>query len=481
MNYKVVGRIISQILALEAVFMLPSVFLCIADGNTKTCISFLLAILIITVISLPMYLVCKNAKNTFYAKEGFVCVGLSWIVMSLAGALPFCFSGEIPSFVDAFFEIVSGFTTTGATVVGDVEALSRGVLYWRSFSHWLGGMGVLVFLLAIAPMGGGGASVHLLRAESAGPSVGKLVPQMKKTAKILYLLYIVLTVVNFICLLIGKMPLFDAVCTALGTAGTGGFGTRADSMASFSPYIQTVCIVFAIIFGINFNMFYLLLIRNVKGVLKNSEIKMYFAVIIASTAMITANISSMYSSVSEALRHSAFQVTTIISTTGFASCDFNTWPAFSKAILLALMLMGGCAGSTAGGMKCARIELLFKAFIRSIRQTLHPQRIQHIRSNGQNVDEKVIQLTFSYLCAHVILFVLSFVLISFDGFSVETNISATIASLNNIGPGFDSVGPMVNYSGFSAFSKLVLIVDMLAGRLELFPMLVLFSPSTWKN
>ena len=479
MNYKVVGRIISQILALEAVFMLPSVFLCIADGNTKTCISFLLTILIIAVVSVPMYLVCKNAKNTFYAKEGFVSVGLSWIFMSLAGALPFYFSGEIPSFINCFFEIVSGFTTTGASVVENVEVLSRGVLYWRSFSHWLGGMGVLVFLLAIAPMGG--ASVHLLRAESPGPSVGKLVPQMKKTAKILYLLYIVLTVVNFIFLIIGKMPVFDAVCTAFGTAGTGGFGTRADSMASFSPYIQVVCIVFAVIFGINFNMFYLLLIRNVKGVFKNSEIKLYLGTVVLATALIAVNISSMYSSVSEALRHSAFQVSTIMSTTGFASTDFNTWPAFSKAILLALMFMGGSAGSTAGGMKCARVELLFKTFIRGVKQTLHPQRIQHVRSNGQNVDEKVIQSMFSYLCAYVMILVLSFVLISVDGFSVETNVSAAVACFNNIGPGFDAVGPMVNYSGYSAFSKLVLIISMLAGRLELFPMLVLFYPSTWKK
>ena len=479
MNYKVVGRIISQILALEAVFMLPSVFLCIADGNTKTCISFLLTILIIAVVSVPMYLVCKNAKNTFYAKEGFVSVGLSWIFMSLAGALPFYFSGEIPSFINCFFEIVSGFTTAGASVVENVEVLSRGVLYWRSFSHWLGGMGVLVFLLAIAPMGG--ASVHLLRAESPGPSVGKLVPQMKKTAKILYLLYIVLTVVNFIFLIIGKMPVFDAVCTAFGTAGTGGFGTRADSMASFSPYIQVVCIVFAVIFGINFNMFYLLLIRNVKGVFKNSEIKLYLGTVVLATALIAVNISSMYSSVSEALRHSAFQVSTIMSTTGFASTDFNTWPAFSKAILLALMFMGGSAGSTAGGMKCARVELLFKTFIRGVKQTLHPQRIQHVRSNGQNVDEKVIQSMFSYLCAYVMILVLSFVLISVDGFSVETNVSAAVACFNNIGPGFDAVGPMVNYSGYSAFSKLVLIISMLAGRLELFPMLVLFYPSTWKK
>lgn len=479
MNYKVVGRIISQILALEAVFMLPSVFLCIADGNTKTCISFLLTILIIAVVSVPMYLVCKNAKNTFYAKEGFVSVGLSWIFMSLAGALPFYFSGEIPSFINCFFEIVSGFTTTGASVVENVEVLSRGVLYWRSFSHWLGGMGVLVFLLAIAPMGG--ASVHLLRAESPGPSVGKLVPQMKKTAKILYLLYIALTVVNFIFLIIGKMPVFDAVCTAFGTAGTGGFGTRADSMASFSPYIQVVCIVFAVIFGINFNMFYLLLIRNVKGVFKNGEIKLYLGTVVLATALITVNVSSMYSSVSEALRHSAFQVSTIISTTGFASTDFNTWPAFSKAILLALMLIGGSAGSTAGGMKCARVELLFKTFIRGVKQTLHPQRIQHVRSNGQNVDEKVIQSMFSYLCAYVMILVLSFVLISVDGFSVETNVSAAVACFNNIGPGFDAVGPMVNYSGYSAFSKLVLIISMLAGRLELFPMLVLFYPSTWKK
>lgn len=479
MNYKVVGRIISQILALEAVFMLPSVFLCIADGNTKTCISFLLTILIIAVVSVPMYLVCKNAKKTFYAKEGFVSVGLSWIFMSLAGALPFYFSGEIPSFINCFFEIVSGFTTTGASVVENVEVLSRGVLYWRSFSHWLGGMGVLVFLLAIAPMGG--ASVHLLRAESPGPSVGKLVPQMKKTAKILYLLYIALTVVNFIFLIIGKMPVFDAVCTAFGTAGTGGFGTRADSLASFSPYIQVVCTVFMVLFGVNFNCFYLLLIRNFKGAFKNAEIRLYFLVLIVSTALIAANISSMYPTLTETVRHSAFQVASIMTTTGFATTDFNMWPSFSKAILLCLMIIGACAGSTGGGMKCARIVLLFKTFIRGVKQTLHPQRIQRICTNGQPVDEKVIQSTAVYLCVYAIISVLSFLAISIDGFSLETNVSAVAACFNNIGPGFDAVGPMVNYGGYSAFSKLVLIVDMLAGRLELFPMLVLFSPSTWKK
>ncbi len=479
MNYKIVGRIISKILALEALFMVPPAVICAFDSNMKTCVAFLISIAVTLAVSGVMYIVCRNAKRAFYAKEGFVCVGLSWIFLSLAGSLPLVISGEIPNFIDAFFEIVSGFTTTGASVVPDVEALSRGVLYWRSFSHWLGGMGVLVFLLAIDPIGS--SSLHLLRAESPGPSVGKIVPKMRQTAKILYLLYIVITVFDIFFLLIGGMPVFDAVCTAFATAGTGGFGIKSDSIASFSPYIQNVCTVFMILFGVNFSCFYLVLIRNFKELFKNGEVKFYIGVIVASTALITLNVYHIYGNVEEALRHSAFQVASIITTTGFATVDFNLWPPFSKAVLLCLMIIGACAGSTGGGIKCSRVILYIKTFVRSIRQTLHPQKIQLIRLNGEPTDEKIIKSTLGYLCAYVILIIISFFLVSIDGFSVETNISAVAACFNNIGPGFDAVGPMSNYGGFSDVSKLVLIWDMLAGRLEIFPILVLFSPSTWRR
>ncbi len=479
MNYKIVGRIISKILALEALFMVPSAVICAVDDNMKTCVAFLISIAVTLASAGLMYAVGRNAKRAFYAKEGFVTVGLSWIFLSLAGCLPLVISGEIPNFVDAFFEIVSGFTTTGASIVANVEELSRGVLYWRSFSNWLGGMGVLVFLLAIDPMGS--SSLHLLRAESPGPSVGKIVPKMRQTAKILYLLYVALTVINLFFLLIGGLPFFESVCTAFSTAGTGGFGIKADGMASFSPYIQNVCTVFMMLFGINFTCFYLLLLRNFKSVFKNEELRFYIGTFIAAVTLISLNVYSMYDTIGETIRHSAFQVASLITSTGFATTDFNLWPPFSKAILFVLMFVGACAGSTGGGIKCSRVLLYIKTFFRSIRQTLHPQKIQLIRLNGEPTDEKIIRSTLGYLCAYVILILASFFLVSVDGFSFETNMSSVVSCFNNMGPGFDSAGPMSNYGGFSAFSKLVLIWDMLAGRLEIFPILVLFSPSTWRK
>lgn len=484
MNFKLVGRIISQILAFEAAFMIPSLVLSLCDGNYKTASAFAVTMGLIIAISVFGMLICRNAKKTFHAREGTVCVGLSWVLMSLLGCLPFCLSGEIPSFIDAFFEIVSGFTTTGASVVPNVEALTRGCLYWRSFSHWVGGMGVLVFLLAIAPMDkGNGSTLHLLRAESPGPSVGKLVPKMKKTAKILYMLYIALTLADIIFLLLGNMPLFDAICTAFGTAGTGGFGTKGDSIASFSPYIQNVCSVFMILFGINFNCFYLIMIRHFRDVFKNSELRLYIGIILASSALIAIDLSHarIYESAGETVRHSVFQVASIMTTTGFASTDFDLWPNLSKGILLFLMLVGACAGSTGGGIKCARVLLLFKNFTRSIRLAARPQKVQMLRLDGQIIDEKVLAATNAYLVAYVIIMVISFLIVSIDGFSVATNVSAVTACFNNIGPGFEKVGPMANYGEFSVISKLVLIVDMLAGRLEIFPILTLFAKETWKG
>lgn len=482
MNYKIICRIISQILAIEGAMMIPAVIIGVCDGTSRSVLAFLLTIAATLVFSGIIALFSRKAKKGFYAREGLVCVGLGWVFLSIFGCLPFVISGEIPHFADALFEIVSGFTTTGSSILVNVEALSRCMLYWRSFSHWLGGMGVLVFILAVIPRskGSDGFSLHLLRAESPGPDVGKLMPKLKKTALTLYSIYIALTVINFAALMIAKMNWFDALCTAFGTAGTGGFGIKADSMASYSPAIQIITTVFMLLFGVNFNCYYWLLLRNFRSVVKNEELRLYLGSFAFATALITINTLKLFSSVGEGIRHAAFQVASIMTTTGFATTDFNLWPAFSKAIILALMIMGACAGSTGGGFKCVRVLLLFKNLKRSIKKLLHPQSVETVRMDGEPVRESIVENTGTYLIAYVFIAVASFLIISLDGFSVETNLSAMLSCLNNIGPGFDVVGPMGNFAGYSVISKLILILDMLAGRLEIFPILVLFSKRTWK-
>ena len=482
MNFKMMGRLMAQILTIESLFMLPGLFISLYHGESAAVQGFLYTLALMLVLELVLFLLCRKAPDGFYAKEGMVCVGLSWVILSLLGCLPFYISREIPSFIDAFFEIVSGFTTTGASILSDVEVLSKGLLYWRSFSHWLGGMGVLVFLLAIGPGSGEkGFTMHLLRAESPGPDVGKLVPRMRKTAGILYILYIILTVINVIFLLIGDMPLFEAICTAFGTAGTGGFGVKNDSLASYSPYIQNVTTVFMALFGVNFSCYYLLLLRQWTGVLKDEELRLYVGIILGSILLIVLDLRGFYDTLGETVRHAAFQVSSIITTTGFATTDFDLWPAFSKAILMGLMVVGACAGSTGGGLKCARLLLLLKSLQRNIRQVLQPRKVMVIRSNGRTVDEKILDNANAYLAAYAVIVVVSFILISLDGFSIGTNITAVLACFNNIGPGLEAVGPTCNFAGYSTFSKLVLIMDMLAGRLEIFPILALFSRGTWKQ
>ena len=481
MNYKMMGRFIAQILMVEAVFMLPATIISLCYGEYPAMWGFLITLAACCLVSAVLHLICKGAPSAFYAKEGLVCVGLSWIVLSLFGCLPFWLSREIPQFVDAFFEIVSGFTTTGSSVVANVEGLSHGIIYWRSFSNWLGGMGVLVFLLAFTGGQGKGFTMHLLRAESPGPNVGKLVPKMRSTATILYVLYIVLTVINFLFLILGKMPVFDAVCTAMSTAGTGGFGIKNDSFASFSPYIQNVTTVFMLLFAVNFSCYYLLLLGQFKAVFKDEELRMFLGIIFGSILLITLNIRHLYGTLEESIRHAAFQVGTFVSSTGFASTDFDLWPSFSKGIIMCLMVVGACAGSTGGGLKIARMMLLFKSLRRNIRQTLNPKKVQVIRNNDSVVDEKILDNTNAYLAAYVIILFVSFALLSLDGFSVTTNFSAVLSCLNNMGPGFEAVGPTCNFAGFSVFSKLVLCLDMLLGRLEIFPILVLLSRSTWKR
>ena len=484
MNYKMMGRFIAQTLFIEILFMAPALLISLFSGETAAWQGFLLTIAVTLAVAGVLYLLCKSAPNALNAKEGLVCVGVSWIVMSMFGCLPFVFSGAIPRYVDALFEIVSGFTTTGASILAAPEDMPQSILYWRSFSHWLGGMGVLVFLLALNPSGGkasSGFTMHLLRAESPGPDVGKLVPKMRNTATILYLLYIVLTVLNIIFLLVGGVPLFDALCTAFGTAGTGGFGIRNDSIASYSPYIQNVTTVFMALFGINFSCYYLLLLGQFKSVFKDEELRLYIGIILVAIALIVWNLQGVYGTLEETIRHAAFQVSSIITTTGYATTDFDLWPSFSKMILMALMMIGACAGSTGGGIKVARVLLLFKSLRRNIRQVLRPNSVQVIRSNGQVTDEKVVTNTNAYLAAYVIIMVVSVILISLDGFSPTTNISAVFACFNNIGPGLEAVGPTCNFSGFSDVSKIVLILDMLAGRLEIFPILVLLSRRTWRH
>ena len=481
MNYKMMGRFVGQIVSLETVFMIPALIIATVNGETAALHGFLITMIAMVLLGGVLLLSCRHAGRLFGAREGLVCVGLSWVVLSLLGCLPFVISGEIPRFMDAFFETVSGFTTTGSSILSDVEKLSSSLLYWRSFTHWVGGMGVLVFLLAIAPGGSGdkGFTMHLLRAESPGPDVGKLVPKMRQTASILYLIYIGLTILNFIFLLAGGMSVLEAVCTAFGTAGTGGFGVKNDSIASYSPYIQNVCAVFMFLFGINFSCYYLLLLRQFKSVFKDEELRLYFGLAFLSVALITLNIRSMYDSLGETLRHAAFQVSSVMTTTGFATTDFDLWPSFSKGILLMLMVVGACAGSTGGGLKCARVLLLFKSLRRNIRQVLNSKKVQVIRNNDRVVDEKILNNTDAYLAAYVIIIIVSFLLISLDNFSTATNLSAVLACFNNIGPGLEAVGPTCNFSAYSDFSKFVLILDMLAGRLEIFPILALFSRGTW--
>ena len=481
MNYKMMGRFIAQILAIEALFMVPAMGISLYYGESNAVLGFACAITLIIFTISVLWLTCHSSVRAFHAREGLVCVGASWIVLSLIGCLPFWISREIPLYIDAFFEIVSGFTTTGSSILSNVEGLSRGLLYWRSFSHWLGGMGVLVFLLAFTGGKGQGFTMHLLRAESPGPNVSKLVPKMRNTASILYILYIALTASDFLLLLAGDMPVFDAICTAFGTAGTGGFGIRNDSMASYSPYLQNVTTVFMALFGINFSCYYLLLLRQWRSVFADEELRLYLLLVFGSIVLITLNLGDFYPTLAETVRHAAFQVSTIITTTGFATTDFDLWPAFSKSLLVFLMLVGACAGSTGGGLKCARLLLLMKNLGRNIQQTVRPRKVQVVRSNGQPVDEKILANADAYLAAYIIIIFLSFLMVSLDNFSFGTNFTAVLACFNNIGPGLEAVGPTCNFAGYSTLSKLVLCFDMLAGRLEIFPILALMSPMVWKK
>ena len=476
MNYRVISYILGWVLAIEGLFLAVSAAVGGMYGE-RAALSFLYAALICAALGLPAILK-KPRRMAFFMKEGFVTVALCWIVLSIFGALPFVFSGEIPRFTDALFETVSGFTTTGASVVPDVEVLSHCTLFWRSFTHWIGGMGVLVFLLAILPLAGG-SQMYLMQAESPGPSVGKLVPKTRHTALILYALYILLSVVEFILLLGGGMTVFDAVNTTFATAGTGGFGIRNSSMADFSPYLQWVVAVFMMLFGINFNLYFLVLIGRGRQALKSEELRTYLGVIAAATLLIVLNTRAAGVRLGETVRHAFFQVSSIITTTGFATCDFDLWPSLSKCVLVLLMLVGACAGSTGGGIKISRVLILIKRAGEELHKFIFPNSVTKIRLEKKILDREVIHTTSAFLIVYVFIFAVSTLLVSAEGHDLETCFTAVAATFNNIGPGLSGVGPTRNFGFFSDFTKYVLIFDMLAGRLELFPMLILFSPRTW--
>ena len=476
MNYRVISYILGWVLGLEALFLTVSAAVGGLYGE-RTALSFLYAALICAALGIPA-VVRKPRRMTFFMKEGFVTVALCWIVFSIFGALPFVFSGEIPHFTDALFETVSGFTTTGASVVPDVEALSHCTLFWRSFTHWSGGMGVLVFLLAILPMAGG-SQMYLMQAESPGPSVGKLVPKTRHTALILYSLYILLSIAEFVFLLCGGMSAFDAVNTTFATAGTGGFGIRNSSMTDFSPYIQWVVAVFMMLFGINFNLYFLVLVGRGRQALKSEELRTYLGVIAAATLLIVLNTRTAGVRLGDTVRHAFFQVSSIITTTGFATCDFDLWPSLSKCVLVLLMLIGACAGSTGGGIKISRVLILIKRAGEELHKFIFPNSVTKIRLEKKILDREVIHTTSAFLIVYVFIFAVSTLLVSIEGHDLETCFTAVAATFNNIGPGLSIVGPTRNFGFFSDFTKYVLIFDMLAGRLELFPMLILFSPRTW--
>jgi trk system potassium uptake protein TrkH len=477
MNRKMVLHIISKILLVEAILMLPSVVVGLIYRERAT-MAFIAPIIVLAVLGLTLGI--KKPKNReIYARDGFFIVACAWVLMSLFGALPFYISGYFKNYIDCFFEVVSGFTTTGASILSDVEALPNCLLFWRSFTHWVGGMGVLVFVMAILPLSDD-RSLYLMRAESPGPIVGKLVPKMKDTAKILYGIYIAMTALCVLFLLFGGMPLFDSLCHAFGTAGTGGFGIKNAGVAYYnSAYIEMVLAIFMLLFGINFNLFYLILLGHVKEAFKSEELRWYFSIIGISTLAITLNIMKTFKG--QSFRYAFFQVASIITTTGFATTDFNYFPELSKSILVLLMFIGACAGSTGGGFKISRLIIILKSFKKEIKKLFHPNSVTVIKLENKPIDSSISHSTVNYFMMYIVIMIGSVIAISVDNFDFTTNSTAVISCFNNIGPGLNVVGPMGNYGGYSIFSKLVLSFGMLFGRLEILPMLVLFNPKAWAN
>ena len=478
MNFRMIFYVLGTVLKLEGCMLLIPV-LCSLIYYEQEGLPFLFTALICFTVGF-LASAKKPTNNSFFLREGCVATALAWILLSLVGAVPFVLTGEIPSFADALFETVSGFTTTGASILADVESMSHAALLWRSFTHWIGGMGVLVFLLAILPLTGGG-TINLLRAESPGPSVGKLVPKIRYTAQILYAIYLALTVIMIVLLLLFRMPLFDSICTALGTAGTGGFGIKNDSIAGYSVPLQWIVTIFMILFGVNFNAFYFITLKQLKKALSIEEVRAYFAIIGVSTAIIAWNILHSCRNVLDAVTQSAFQVASIITTTGFSTANFDSWPNLSKAILVMLMFIGACAGSTGGGSKVSRLLIMAKVVRRQVFSYLHPKSVRLIKMDGHPIDEDTQKGVHAYYAAYILLFALSTIPLFAEGNDLVTGFTAVASCFNNIGPGLNAVGPTDNFADISTFSKLVLIFDMLAGRLELYPLLVLLSPAMWKE
>lgn len=481
MNYEMVVYVLLNIAKIEGVLMMIPGIVSLIYGEYNTAKVILTIAILLAAFGFILTLK-KPRRLDIFAKDGLFIVGIAWITFSLLGALPFYFTGSINSYVNAVFETVSGFTTTGSTILTDIESLPNGILFWRSFTHWIGGMGVLVFVLAIIPLAGS-RSMNIMKAEVPGPTVDKLVPKTKQTAKILYFIYVGLTILQVIFLVAGKMPLFDSILTSFSTAGTGGFSNKNNSIAYYdSAYVDGVVTVFMILFGINFNLFYLALLKKFKRIFKSEELRTYIAIIAVSTLLITFNIRGMYPSFLKAFRYASFQVATIITTTGFMTADFNVWPMFSKAILLLLMIVGACAGSTGGGLKVSRVLIMVKHIKCEIKRLLHPRAMVSVKIDKKTVETSVISSVLAYLLVYFSLIVISFLLISINEFDFETSLTSVITCINNVGPGLGAiVGPTGNFSSFSDFSKIILCFDMLLGRLEIFPILLLFSPRMYKR
>ncbi len=479
MNYKIIRHILASVLKIEALSMVLSLICSCIYKETEVINIWIISILICLAAG---FLLSHRApeNKAMFAREGSVAVALSWIMMSIFGAMPFYLSGYIPNPVNAIFETASGFTTTGATILTDVEALPRSLLFWRSFTHWIGGMGVLVFMVALLPASGGN-DFYLMKAESPGPSVSKLVPRVRHTAKLLYQIYICLTLVQIALLLLGGMELFDSLTLTFGTAGTGGFGIRNSGLADYSSYSQIVITVFMFVFGVDFSLYYLILMKRPGSLLKSDEFKTYSLIVIASVALVTLNCSQLFEGFAQTLKHSAFQVVSIITTTGYSTTDFNKWPEFSKAILLMLMFVGACAGSTGGGVKVSRIIILLKSIVKEIRIGAHPKTTLKLKLNGRPLEHETIRSVNVYMAAYIIIFILSVILVSLDNLDFTTNFTSVLTCIGNVGPGLSLVGPVGNFSHFSDFSTAVLTLDMIIGRLEIFPMLMLFSYYTWKK
>lgn len=478
MNYSVIRYILCRVLEFAALFMaLPFIVGLIYRESSAFCFLYVIAGCLAVSLAGRRF---KPKSNVFYAKEGFVTVSLSWIILSLIGVLPFYLSGEFPTYTDALFETISGLTTTGATILTDVEGLSRCIQFWRCFTHWIGGMGVLVLILAVLPLSGS-YNMHLMKAESPGPSVGKLVPKIKNTAMILYGIYLMITVVEIISLMFAGLNLYEASTLSFSTTGTGGFGLLNSSIGSYSTTVQTIFIIFMLLCGINFQIFYLLLIRKPREAFGSEELRYYLGIVFVAALLISINVRGFFEDGFQAFHHSLFQVVSIMTTTGFATLDYNVWPEFSRAIIFLLTLLGACAGSTGGGFKVSRLIVLLRSIKNEIFSLIHPRSIKKIHMDGRIVEDGVIKSIQVYTMIYVMILLGSFVLVSLNEFDFVTNITAVATTFNNVGPGFNMVGPAGNYSAFSGFSKLVLMFDMLAGRLELMPMLVLFSPRTWRR